>query len=461
MATSRATSNRLLRLLRGAPQPIYVLDPQRTILFCNEELAAWLGLESQAIIGQQLDYDAAGDADSTTVSLAGLAPAPEAIDGDVQELLVSRETADHNLVYRRAQLLPLGNAEVPGGTIIVLESTDLSPAELAAAKPISKAALYHEQIRQFRVSQQSRFALAHTIGNSPAMNQARRAAKAATACGASVVILGPPGSGRSHVARSIHYEASDSRQRFLPLACELLDADELLQTLRRNRDLHDDDEVAITWMFADVDRLPLDAQLILEQELAATNASWRILATAAQPLIELAAEETRFRIDLARLLTTIEIRLPPLSQRLDDLPLLAQVFLEEENSKSTRQIGSVSPEALRTLAEHSWPGNLDELRDVVRSAHQACTGSRIEQKHLSLRMRQAALAASVPRPESPTVNLEDFLGEIEAELIERALRQAQGNKTRAAELLGMTRPRFYRRLEQLGLLSESDAHTDL
>ena len=99
------------------------------------------------------------------------------------------------------------------------------------------------------------------------------------------------------------------------------------------------------------------------------------MATAAEPLLDL-ARRGNFHAELAALLSTITIELPPLARRRDDLPLLAQLFLEERNAAGSRQIGGFSPAALDRLDAYAWPGNLDELSEVVAEAHQPRAGLR-------------------------------------------------------------------------------------
>ena len=121
------------------------------------------------------------------------------------------------------------------------------------------------------------------------------------------------------------------------------------------------------------------------------------------------------------------------------LPLLAKLFLEEVNAEGGRQLAGFSPEALDELAGYPWPGNLDELADMVRRAHAAAGESTITPrdlpKHIGLAADAAlaAAAAAAHRP-GPRSSFE----QIEAELIQKALEQAKGNKSRAAELLGLS-----------------------
>jgi DNA-binding NtrC family response regulator len=158
-----------------------------------------------------------------------------------------------------------------------------------------------------------------------------------------------------------------------------------------------------------------------------------------------------FRADLAAMLSTIVISLPPLAQRRGDLPLLAQLFLEDCNAAGGRQIGGFSQAALDRLDAFPWPGNLDELAQAVAEAHRKAAGPEIGVDDLPEKLRAAAQAAAQPRRVDETIVLDEYLGRVERELIRRALTRAKGNKARAARLLGMTRPRLYRRMVQLGL----------
>jgi DNA-binding NtrC family response regulator len=156
-------------------------------------------------------------------------------------------------------------------------------------------------------------------------------------------------------------------------------------------------------------------------------------------------------VALASLLSTIVIELPPLAERRADLPLLAQLFLEEANSRGMKQVAGFSSEALDRLDGYFWPGNCDELAQMVAEAHAHAEGPHIEIGDLPERIHLAAYAAAHPARIEESIVLDDFLRRIERELVSRALAQAKGNKTKAARLLGMTRPRLYRRLVHLGL----------
>ena len=149
--------------------------------------------------------------------------------------------------------------------------------------------------------------------------------------------------------------------------------------------------------------------------------------------------------------------MPALAERREDVPLLAQALLEEINAEGKKQLRGFTPETLDSLAAYPWPGNIDELAAMVREAHERAEGLLIGPGDLPKRIHLAAVAARHPRRELEPIDLEKHLSGIELELIERTLRLAKGNKTKAAKLLGLTRPRLYRRMVQLGLEREESA----
>jgi DNA-binding NtrC family response regulator len=271
---------------------------------------------------------------------------------------------------------------------------------------------------------------------------------------APVVILGPPGSGRQHVARAIHYGADPKAAvgPLVPLACKLLGA-ELLQTtiraLARVQAGHPPARPG-TLLLIEVGELPAEAQAELAGFLRHADLPMRIVCTARQSLTDLAASG-RFQHDLALMLSAVVIELPPLAQRLEDLPLLAQTFVEAENAQSGKQVSGFADEALDRLLVHTWPGGVDELQAVVREAHARAAGRCITVRDLPQRLQLAADAAGVSTRRPEPIDLVRLLADVERELIERALHQARGNKARAARLLGLTRPRLYRRMLALGL----------
>jgi DNA-binding NtrC family response regulator len=149
----------------------------------------------------------------------------------------------------------------------------------------------------------------------------------------------------------------------------------------------------------------------------------------------------RFRQDLLFRLNTIEIRVPPLRERREDIPLLAQHFLRQHCQRYRKNIVGFEGAAHRALAEHSWPGNVRELDHAVERAVLMAQGAEVKAVDLGLRTG----------PEGPARILDMSLEEVECLLIKKALARFDGNVSRAAEALGLSRSALYRRLQRYGL----------
>jgi DNA-binding NtrC family response regulator len=149
----------------------------------------------------------------------------------------------------------------------------------------------------------------------------------------------------------------------------------------------------------------------------------------------------RFRQDLLFRLKTIEIRLPPLRERREDVPLFAGHFLHQQVSRYRKEIDGFDDAAMKALLEHSWPGNVRELEHAIERAVLMSNGRTIHRSDLGL---QQPLDAE-PRLED--LSLED----VEAALIRKALARFGGNVSKVADALGLSRSALYRRIQRYGL----------
>jgi len=149
----------------------------------------------------------------------------------------------------------------------------------------------------------------------------------------------------------------------------------------------------------------------------------------------------RFRQDLLFRLNTIEIRLPPLRDRKEDLPLLAAHFLRQHAQKYRKRLSGFEPAAIEALLAHPWPGNIRELDHAVERAVLMSQGNQVAASDLALQAKRESAS-----------RLEDMsLEEVECFLIKKALARFDGNVSQAAEALGLSRSALYRRLEKYGL----------
>ena len=153
-------------------------------------------------------------------------------------------------------------------------------------------------------------------------------------------------------------------------------------------------------------------------------------------------ERHAFREDLYYRLSTVKIRIPPLAARREDIPILARSFLEKETRALAIPCPELSPEFLRCLCAYDWPGNVRELQHAIERAVILSDSSLLKPANFMLQ----------PQPEKK-VDTDEILNleQLERHAIERAMKRSEGNLSRAAEYLGITRYALYRKLEKLGL----------
>ena len=303
----------------------------------------------------------------------------------------------------------------------------------------------------------------HLIGNTPTMERLRELIQRVARSQAPVHISGESGTGKELVARMIHGSGPRAEGPFVPVNCgaipsELMES-EFFGHKRGSFTGAVSDKVGLvqsaeggTLFLDEVADLPLHMQVKLlrviqektvrpigEQREAAIDV--RILSATHKNLVDLVAE-SRFREDLYYRINVIEIRVPPLRERRNDIRPLADAIL----ARLEKRIGltglKLSDEAWRALETYDYPGNVRELENVLERAATLSGSGAIEAEHIRLRAASrassaAAPASAQPRAETPGA-LTDQLEHLERDAIIKALEQTRYNKTAAAKLLGVT-----------------------
>ena len=448
MPPTRASANELGKLLGGVAEPLYVVAATGRIVFVNDACSRWIESEAAELVGQECRYNASGDLAGAAAIAGALCPPPEAFRGArIKAPIVLPGKGDES--RRQAEFIPLSLGDDDSAVLAIVSSNEGAEAP-SPAGDLSGAEL-HARLQAYRSRLAIRYHVDRLLGDSPAMQQVRSQVSLAAASAVHVLVIGPQGSGREHVGRAIHYgDGRSALGPLVPLSCSLLDAELLQATLRTLARARPAGERPATLLLNEVDALSEGGQTELLRAVASGHFAARVVSTSRGPLTQLAARGS-FRADLAFLLSTLTISLPPLAERMADLPLVVQWYLEQANLRSSKQIGGCSPETLDRLADYGWPGDLAELEAAIGEAHQHAEGPLLLPHDLPARLALASQASARPVKSEVTIVLEEYLATIEHELIVRALKRAKGNKTKAARLLGMTRPRFYRRLVQLGL----------
>jgi DNA-binding NtrC family response regulator len=338
------------------------------------------------------------------------------------------------------------------------------------AATVRSAAVLRRSKREARLERGRTSELSHNdetplLGQSEAMERIRTLIVRAAPTDANVLILGENGTGKEIVAREIHRKSRRGDQPMLSIdlgaTAESLFESELFghvkgaftgATGERIGRLKAADRS--TLFLDEIGNLPLHLQpkllTALEQRQVLPVGSNRpvpidVRVVAATNLsAERLSDETRFRQDLLFRLNTIEIHLPPLRARRDDIPLLLRHFLEHYSRKYDRPERQVSTEVMEALVHHDWPGNVRALRHASERAVIMADGT-------AFRLEDFPLP---PRPEGaglPLMSASLNLDQHERQMIERALRMHHFNISLAATALGLSRGALYRRMEKHGL----------
>jgi two-component system response regulator PilR (NtrC family) len=314
------------------------------------------------------------------------------------------------------------------------------------------------------------------LGDSRPMQQLRQMVAKVARSQAPVHISGDSGTGKELVARLIHETGPRSDGAFVPVNCgaipsELMESELFGHKKGSFTGAVADKEGLIrsaeggTLFLDEVADLPLHMQVKLLRviqeksvrpvgETRELPVDVRVLSATHRKLDEL-VKAGKFREDLYYRINVIELRVPALRERLDDVPLLVDVLLE----RVSRQIGvprpEISDDALEKLLSYSYPGNVRELENILERAVTLCSDDRIEPEDIQL--KQGQLLADLPDlaehelAEVGADGLEGQLEHIQREAIVRALEQTRYNKTKAAGLLGMTFRQLRYRIKKLGI----------
>jgi DNA-binding NtrC family response regulator len=337
---------------------------------------------------------------------------------------------------------------------------------LTVKKALENRLLKKEVVR-LRKEVESRYHFHHLIGKSPSMQSIYDLIERIGDSANNVLITGESGTGKELVARAIHYNGIRKEGPFIPINCaaipETLLESELFGYKRGAfTDAKTDKkglmvEAVEGTIFLDevTEMSPLFQAKLLrvieEREvrpLGDTNSypvDVRIISASNRD-IENLIHQGRFREDLYFRMKVIDIELPPLRERREDIPLLVDHFINQFGNKPNRKISGVSEEALRILINYSWPGNVRELENIIQRAIALCRHEVILPEDLPSSMLRE------PNEESlleKGLHKKYTLDQLEKEYIKKVLIDAGGNKSKAAEILGLDRKTLYRKIEEI------------
>ena len=421
---NRRRRNLLDATLLGSASAICVLDAERRIRFFSPGMQQQTGWTADDVEGLVCEF-AAESSTPKDLLVSTLAPSHDVLNGMGKTVRAVLPHSSGSTLKTTLTFLPIQDE---GGTITrILVTCGEADSDLTHK---SFSLQLHAEVTALRLEFRKRFSDQSFVGQSPAIRKAVDQAELLknSTCGYSIV--GPSGSGRRHLSKLIHIASEHQEYSFVALDCRLLTEVQVLDNLRRLRSLVDEKGSAAhrrmgTLLLVDADRCPREVQQWLLKNLADEATGVRLAATSLKPLN--AADTLDWLIPEFRdLFSTLQIELPALHERGNDISLLAQFFIEEYRQTMQTSAESITEETQRELLFYRWPGNVRELQQVSAQEMPAT-------------------------PLEGMSSLDSILERFEVEVLLKTLTACDGNKAEAARRLGMTRPKLYRRLKTLGM----------
>jgi DNA-binding NtrC family response regulator len=309
------------------------------------------------------------------------------------------------------------------------------------------------------------------IGQSPVMRELFEKIRLVADTNSTVLIVGESGTGKELVARSLHMNSSRKNRPFLPINCaaipETLIESELFGhekgaftgASERRKGVFQTAEGG-TLFIDEIGEMPLGLQSKLLRAIenkkimtvgSATEipVDVRLVAATNRDLSE-GVRNKEFREDLYYRLKVVVLRLPPLRERRDDIPLLVRYFIDQITGENDRPVRDISPEALRALREYDWPGNVRELRNTLEGIIVLSLKEQIELSDLPEHIRHVQ-----PRPAESLLDAGATLEELEREAIRRALEVTRGHRADTARRLGLSVRTLQRKIKAYQLAPDN------
>ena len=421
-------------LIGQSADAIFLLSRRRQLRYVNHAWETLTNKSFDAVRGSFCLPRKKKGTGSLRALLQTLAPPPEVIDG--RTLVVRRPVPPLRLGPPWWEILFVPFHDVDGLTGILGQIRAIaSPANPGGGSGLSDALV---ALRQ-REAGRSSFDL--LVSEHAPVQRVEAQARLAASLRTPVWITGQPGTGKETLARIIHFNGITREQTFLGIDCAGLQP-----FLVRNMLFGLVGQTGTrlgTIYFKNPESLQRDLQSELLGWYEELDDPPRVVV-GSQLSLSTTEPASRLLDEFVATFNVIDIRMPPLCERLRDLPRLIGEVLRRETIHD-ECLTNGSSDVLNCLGRHDWPGNLRELADVLHFAQKSSGGNQIEVGHLPLYLR----ASSASRSYKPLPKLDEILESIETRLIRQAIRKTKGNKSEAAELLGVPRARLLRRMEAL------------
>ncbi len=447
-------------ILESLQEGIVVVDKAGYITMMNKAYGEFLALDTNAVVGKHV-ADVIPNTRMHFVAQEGKAEVT-----DIQKI------QNNTCVVTRIPIVKDGEVIGAVGNVVFKDIKELKSLAGKIRKLESELEYYKEELYK---AYGGKYTFDNIVGNSDKMKWLREVAAKAARGTSTVLILGESGTGKELFAHAVHNASQRRHGPFIKVNCaalpeqlleaELFGYEEGAFTGARKGGKPGKFELANggTIFLDEIGEMPLAMQVKLlrvlqERELErlggtkTTKLDIRIIAATNRDLETMIADN-QFRQDLYYRLNIFTLNIPPLRDRIEDIPVLCEMLLNKINNQVEHWVEGITPEALALLMQYNWPGNVRELENVLeRTINLMDDEIMIAPEHLPHIVKKATKAKDEMTLAANSHDLADIKEDAEKQAIMRALTAAGGNKSKAARILGIHRSGFYQKLQKYGLL---------
>ncbi len=430
---------------------VMITDQNGKIIFFSKTYGNFLGINPGDVLGKHCTEVL----ENTRMHLVA--------ETGIPEINQPQRIKDQDMVVQRIPVKIAGRGVVVYGQVMFKDVRDVHALSKQLNLLESKVELYEKELTSLR---SSKYTIDNIVGGSEAIQELKKLAIQAAQIQAPVLLMGESGTGKELFAHAIHYASKRRIYPFIRLNCAAIPKDLLEAELfgyepgaftgAGSKGKPGKFELAHRGsIFLDeISDLPLEMQpkllRVLEDKeterlggTRLTKSDFRLIAATHQNLQDL-VEQGKFRKDLFYRLNVIPIQIPPLRERKEDIPLLAENLIQKFNREMGTKTVMMSREALEIFQNYYWPGNIRELSNILERILYTITGDTIQVGHLPIFMQSMA---SEPSRTQATL-LKRLREDMERETLLHTLRLSKDNKNKAAKLLGIHRTSLYKKMKK-------------
>jgi len=433
---------------------VMITDPDGKVIFFSKTYGNFLGIDPKAVIGKHCTEVI----ENTRMHIVAKTGTPE-IDHP-------HRIRGQEMVVQRIPITMDGKVIAVYGQVMFKNVRDVQ----ALAKKLnfleSKVEFYEKELESLR---SSKYTIDHIVGKSESLTELKKCALKAAMTNASVLLMGESGTGKELFAHAIHHASERRPYPFIRLNCAAIPKDLLEAELfgyepgaftgAGSKGKPGKFELAHrgTIFLDEISDLPLEMQpkllrVLEEKEMErlggtkVTRCDFRLIAATHENL-EKCVEGGRFRKDLYYRLNVIPIQIPPLRERKEDIPVIAEDLIQTFNKDLGTNVTRISPEVIQIFLHYTWPGNVRELANVLERVLYSIEGDTIQIHHLPIFLQSMSFESNKLQP----TMLKRLREEMEREALLHAIRIANDNKNKAAKLLGIHRTALYKKMKKFNI----------